>query len=382
MTTTELTIDCQFSGGNIIVDAIEGDVISLHQDPRDTPVDWFYWYFQNRGAAGSTLEFRFAASDAIGVRGPAVSTDNGKHWTWLGADAVKGQRFRFTFPHQPDAVHFSFTIPYLESHLSSFLTHHASNTNLQIDTLCRTGRGREVELLHLGQLDRSPAHRVLLTSRHHACESIASFSLEGLLEEVLAGQGPGQWLREHVEFLVIPFVDKDGVEDGDQGKRRDPHDHWEDYLAESMHPTVRAIRQLLPVWSSGRLHLALDFHCPWIRGKTHEVIHFVGTPDRENWRRVGDFCSILEQKCIGPLPYRAQNNLPFGAGWNNVGPPKSFERWAETLQGIRVSTVVEVPYANVEGAIVTPEAARALGRDLATALCQFLSSTEPDKDLL
>ena len=82
------------------------------------------------------------------------------------------------------------------------------------------------------------------------------------------------------------------------------------------------------------------------------------------------------------LPYRAQNNLPFGAGWNNVGPPKSFERWAETLQGIRVSTVVEVPYANVEGAIVTPEAARAFGRDLATALCQFLSSTEPDKDLL
>ncbi len=91
MTTTELTIDCQFPGGNIIVDAIEGDVISLHQDPRDTPFDWFYWYFQNRGAAGRTLEFRFAASDAIGVRGPAVSTDNGKYWTWLGQMPSRGR---------------------------------------------------------------------------------------------------------------------------------------------------------------------------------------------------------------------------------------------------------------------------------------------------
>ena len=30
----------------------------------------------------------------------------------------------------------------------------------------------------------------------------------------------GQWLREQVGFLVVPFIDKDGVEDDDQGKNR------------------------------------------------------------------------------------------------------------------------------------------------------------------
>jgi hypothetical protein len=32
-----------------------------------------------------------------------------------------------------------------------------------------------------------------------------------------------------VEFCIAPFMDKDGVEEGDQGKLRWPHDHWEDY---------------------------------------------------------------------------------------------------------------------------------------------------------
>ena len=373
MSSTELTIDSDFPGGNIIVDAIDGDVVSLHQDIRDTTVDWFYWYFRVRGAAGRTLEFRFTGSDAIGVRGPAVSIDDGEHWAWLDADAVQERKFSFAFPDNAEAVRFSFTIPYLEANLEAFLGPHASSSHLRIDTLCRTRQGRDVELLHLGQLGGSPDHRVLLLSRHHACESIATFSLEGLLEEVLAGQGPGQWLREHVEFLVIPFVDKDGVEEGDQGKRRGPHDHWEDYGDEGIYPTVGAIKRFVPNWSGRRLHFVLDFHCPSIRGGSHERIHFVGGPSQENWRRVERFCAILEKTRTGPLPYHIQNNLPYGAEWNiNYEPLKTSERWGESLPGVLGSSVVEIPYANVEGAIVTPEAARAFGRDLATALQQFL----------
>lgn len=373
MSSTELTIDCDFPGGNIILDAIDGDVVSLHQDIRDTTVDWFYWYFRVRGAAGRTLEFRFTGSDAIGVRGPAVSVEDGEHWVWLGADAVKDQRFFFTFPDKAEAVRFSFTIPYLEANLEAFLAPHASNPHLRTDTLCRTRRGRDIELLHLGQLGGSPDHRVLLLSRHHACESIATFGLEGLLQEVLAGHGPGKWMREHVEFLVIPFVDKDGVEEGDQGKRRRPHDHWEDYGEESIYPAVEAIKRLVPDWSEGLLHFVLDFHCPAIRGGSHEKIHFVGGPNQENWRRVERFCAILEKTRIGPLPYHSQNNLPYGAEWNiNYEPLKTSERWGENLPAVLSSSVVEIPYANVEGVMVTPDSARAFGRDVATALHQFL----------
>lgn len=373
MSGTAPTIDSNFPGGNIIVDSIEGDVVSLHQDLRDTTVDWFYWHFRVRGAADRTLAFRFTGSDAIGVRGPAVSMDDGGHWSWLGAEAVQGQGFSFTFPPQADSVHFSFTIPYLEAHLQAFLARYAGNPHLRVGTLCRTGKGRDVEMLHLGHLDGTPDRRVLLLGRHHACEAIATFGMEGLLEAVLAPQGPGEWLREHVEFLVIPFVDKDGVEEGDQGKRRRPHDHWEDYGEASIYPTVEAIQRYVTAWSQEKLHFVLDFHCPAIRGGSHERIHFVGGPDQENWQRVERFCTILEQTRRGPLPYQVQNNLPYGAEWNvDYGPLTTSERWGATLPGNWASTVVEIPYANVEGVMVTPESARAFGRDLATALHAFL----------
>jgi hypothetical protein len=373
MNAEGFSIDCDFPGGNIVVDGISGDVVDLHQDLRDTPIAWFYWYFRVRGAAGRTLTFRFTQSDAIGVRGPAVSTDGGAHWAWLGAEAVEGQSFRFTVPSPADDVRFSFTIPYLEAHLHAFLGRHAGSPYLRTGILCQTNKGRAAEFLKLGQVAGAPAHRVLLTARHHACESMATFSLEGLLEEVLAGAGSGRWLRENVEFLVIPFVDKDGVEDGDQGKRRNPYDHWEDYGDTSIYPTVRAIKQFVPQWAEGRLRFALDLHCPWIRGGSHEVIHFVGSPNQEHWRRVGRFCDILERVGAGPLPYHSRNNLPFGVAWNvEGGPARTFERWGESIPGVVVSTLVEIPYANVEGTIVTPESARAFGRDLAQALCEFL----------
>lgn len=45
-------VDCDFPGGNIVVDGIKDDTVFLHQDVRDTQGDWFYWYFRVRGAAG------------------------------------------------------------------------------------------------------------------------------------------------------------------------------------------------------------------------------------------------------------------------------------------------------------------------------------------
>ena len=52
-------VDAGFPGGNVIVDKIDGDAVSLHQDLRDTAGDWFYWQFRVRGAEGRTLTFQF-----------------------------------------------------------------------------------------------------------------------------------------------------------------------------------------------------------------------------------------------------------------------------------------------------------------------------------
>ncbi len=377
------TVDADFPGGNIVVERVSGDEVFVRQDLRDTRGDWFYWCFRVRGAAGRRLRFHFTRSNVIGVRGPAVSSDGGKTWAWLGRRAVRGNSFSFAFPEGADDVRFCLAMPYLESSLKAFLQRHARSSHLKVETLCRSRKGRDVELLRLGKLDGEPAHRVLLTARHHCCEMMASYALEGILAAVLAADADGQWFRRHVEFLVVPFADKDGVEDGDQGKNRKPRDHNRDYVGKSIHPEVAAIRRLVPQWSRGRLHFALDLHCPWIRGGYNEFVYFVGGPNEANWRRVQRFARILEGVRTGPLPYHTRNNLPFGKAWNtgkNYRGGKSFARWACEQPGIWLASSIEVPYANASGAAVTPAAARALGRDMAKALRRFLEQEQKKRE--
>lgn len=367
-------VDADFPGGNILFDKIEGDTVFLRQDLRDTAGNWFYWCFRIRGVVGRTLAFRFTDGNVIGVRGPAVSLDGGESWTWLGAAAVDGASFTYTFPASAGEVRFAFTMPYQEADLQEFLCKHENHPSLRVETLCRTAGGRDTERLRVGRLDGNADHRVLLTARHHCCETMASYVLEGVLATILNDEDDGVWLREHVEFLAVPFMDKDGVEAGDQGKNRKPHDHNRDYI-QKIYPSVQALAEYVPTWSDGRLRIALDLHCPSIRGPNNEVIYFVGGPDADIWKRVSRFAERLEELRRGPLVYRTADNLPFGKAWNTgMAAPnlKSFGLWAAELPGIEVAGTIETAYANASGSEVNADTARAFGRDLARAIRAYL----------
>jgi hypothetical protein len=369
----ELSVDCDYPGGNIIVERIEGNDIYVHQDLRDTQGDWFYWNFRVIGAADRTFTVHFTGSNVIGVRGPAVSSDRGRSWRWLGADSVRGQSFQYDAGGDEHEVRFCFAMPYVQSHLDAFLERHREHPGLRVESLCESNKGRDVERLHLGRLDGRAEHRVLITSRHHCCEMMASYALEGLLEAVLSDTNDGRWLREHVELLAVPFMDKDGVEDGDQGKNRKPRDHNRDYSGESIHPEVAALREFVPRWDAGRLRFALDMHDPWIRGDYNELIYLV--ENDHHTEHVRHFARLLEASRRGPLPFRAEDNLALGAAWNtpnNYRAGMTFSRWAASQPNIRFASTIEIPYANVSGEPVTPESARAFGADLAAALRLFL----------
>src|SRR5258706_4588854 len=145
-----LRIDADFPGGNIIVDKIDGDSVSLHQDLRDTAGDWFYWQFRVRGAQGRTVTFQFTKGNVIGVLGPALSVDGGETWSCLGKESVKDTAFTLAFTPGAKDVRFCVSIPYLEKDLKKFLTRHGSDPNLKIETHCETKKGRTVERLRVG----------------------------------------------------------------------------------------------------------------------------------------------------------------------------------------------------------------------------------------
>ncbi|MCL5280683.1 MAG: hypothetical protein M1376_12345 [Planctomycetes bacterium] len=376
-------VDANYPGGNIVVERIEGDTIHVRPDLRDTEGWWFYWSFRVRGAEGRTLTFRFGGPNPIGVRGPAVSTDRGRTWFWLGAEAVQDASFKYTFAAGAEEVRFSFGIPYQEQNLKEFLARYKGSPHVTAQELCKSEHGRSVERLHVGRLDGDVQYRVLVTARHHACEAMADYVMEGLLESVLADHEDGYWFRRNVEVLAIPFMDKDGVEEGDQGKNRKPRDHNRDYSGKSVHPSVAALRTFAPNWSNGKLKAAFDLHCPHIRGPHNEVIYIVGSDKERMWQQQREFGRLLETVQSGPLVCRASDNLPFGQAWNtgdNTGGNLSFGQWAGKLEGIGLEASLEFPYANAGGQTVTPDGARAFGRSLAKALRAYLERAAKEEE--
>ena len=373
-----LTVDCDIPAGNIVVENIEGDTVYARPDLRDTEGHWFYWCFRARGAGGRTLRCRLTSPNTLTEMGPAVSTDRGWTWSWAGPEAMSGWSFEYCVPAEADDVRFSMGMPYTDRNLAAFLERHGDTPHLESGELCRSRKGRPVRRLNFGCLDAEPAHRVLVTARHHCCEMMAGYALEGLVLGVLADDQVGRWMRRNVEFLAVPMVDTDGVEEGDQGKNRRPHDHGRDYGERSIYPETGAIRALVPQWSAGRLRVGLDLHCPWIRGEWNDIVYQVGARAEEAWREQQRFGNMLEQENAGPLPYRVADNLPFGEAWNtgsNYKEGRPFRPWLAEQPDVRLATSFEIPYAVAGGVEVNQQTARAFGRNLARALHRYLIET-------
>ncbi len=365
------TVDADFPGGNALIRQTGDNQFFVEPDMRDTKGWWFYWYFRVNAAAGQQITLEMDPKN-IGVAGPAISMDKGLSWQWLGIDQVKEGRFICSFPSNTQEIRFSFCMPYLQDNLQRFLDRHSQ---LRVETLTRSPKGSDVPAIFIDAVKQPAPLAMVITGRHHCCEMMASYTLEGLMDAILSTSKSAHWLRENVDFLFIPFMDLDGVKAGDQGKNRIPHDHNRDYSDAPLYPEVAAFQKLLPAWANGRPLLAFDLHCPYIRGGVSEALHFLEPQSRDQAAQLARFSSILEQVQQGPIRYQQSNNLLFGQDYNVL--PETQKRshcsgWIRSHPNCILATTLEVPYANASGHEVNTDSARAIGHDLAAACAAFL----------
>ena len=387
-------IDVDFPGGNVVVDSVSPDgLVKLRPDLRDTRGDWFYTAFRVRGAQGRTLRFEFDAPNRVGARGPAVSSDGGATWRWLSPTPdADSQRFEYAFGENETEVFFALSPLYTGANWDKFIAKYQGREGFTPFALCKARDGSDVRALAIAPTGAAAKYGVTLTARHHACEAMASFLLEGLIDEIMSDGPAGRTLREKCEFFVVPFVDAPGVEAGDQGKNREPHDHNRDY-AQAIYPSVRELKRYTAERFADKRVVFMDWHCPWIRGgKYNESIYSPETANEGMTKLLSQYSAYLEEAQSGKaLPYLASNNLPFGKEWNTAsnyeraeGEPVtlSSKHWAETLPNIFFSCGFELPYANAGGAEVTPDSAREFGRSAAQALAKLLDETEKQANKL
>lgn len=383
----EIQVDAQFPGGNITVDSIDEikNEIHIRPDLRDTDGDWFYFAFRVRGAEGRHIHFEFEPnSRRLGPLGPAVSSNEGKTWRFLSDKKIPDSSgFTYDFSSEEASVLFAHAIPYTQKNWEAFISEYRGRKELRLETLCKSRTGkRDAELLRISPKNPKARYFLAFTARHHACEVSASHVLEGVIQGLLADTAEGRWLRENTECVIIPFMDKDGVEDGDQGKNRHPHDHNRDYIQE-LYPTVKAFKQLIKTEPQGKKIVFVDMHSPYIREQEHEQIFSLGPEGdslKKHWNR---FRALLKKNQAGAaLAYDGSWDIPAGTGYNQAktftgdGTVLSATRWILGEKNVFCAFSMEYGYALCGGGVLTPENARELGRNIAKTWAQCLQEEE------
>jgi len=346
-----MRIHKDFAGGNIIVKSIQGDTVCLQNELRDTAEDWFYWAFCVEGAEGLTLTFKMQ-KNRLGYFGPAVSHDL-KKWHWL--DACDSDEFTYHFTEGEGKVYFAHNMLYHPDRFFDF----AKEKGLTVETLCTSKKGRNTPCVKIGEGKLS----IILTARHHACESTGNYVLEGVLDELVASP------IDDCTVFCVPFVDYDGVLDGDQGKSRAPHDQNRDYVPDekSFYAETDTIRRYA---DENGCNLAFDFHSPWHKGGRNDRV-FIVQNSLEKIDRFNLFGKILEDSITSQsLNYQKADDIAPFVEWNK--PSAQFSVYMTSKPECDIAFTLETAYFGTPDNKVSQDRLVELGHCFAKAIKDYI----------
>lgn len=369
-----MKIHSNFPGGNIKVLKVNRQHIQLEQEIRDSTQWWFYWSFCVKTPIACEFTFEFCNGDVIGPWGPAISFDR-IHWDWADRNSrISPSAFRYRFDGTEKEVYFCFSLPYQVQDLGRFCSKYAPLDYFKREVLTKSEKGRQVPLLIIGRPEAKKY--IFLSCRHHSCESVASYVLEGFLQHIVS-DGSSLLLQEY-QIHAAPFMDIDGVEEGDQGKSRDPHDHNRDYIKSPLYHSTSAWME----YARGKKpEIYIDLHCPFKWGEGDELssqrnnhVFFTkrSSPIKEEVEKLGALLSRISLKNPedSRVIFKPEYDISMGEDWFKPGAPTSSD-FFEKL-GARISTTCEYPYFGTEDSIITQQNSRAFGKDLAKALEEYV----------
>lgn len=349
-------IDTDYAGGNVLVNGINGDEVRVAPDLRDTDGFWFYYNFRVSGAEGRELTFRFD-KPIVSPFGPGISFD-GKTWRFLPERIVRTPNsFSFRFAEKEREVWFAFSLPYQWERLKTRLKDYRA---VAAEKLCLSEKGRTVYALSAGK----GKTKIVLSCRHHCCETTASYVLEGMLDGIDADVR----LREKFSFLILPFADLDGAEAGDQGKNRKPHDHNRDYTDNPLYNSVRAWSDAVRSFGP---RAALDLHSPWLWGDKDDHVSVIY--NRRAGNALDAFAELLG-KATQNSPFRHERawDIRWNVGWNtNKNGLEVSANDFYSRCGAEIACGIEIPYFGTE--LHGEDDFKRLGKDILTALDEYFA---------
>lgn len=359
---TDFSLDKNYPGGNYLLKNKENNTVSISTDRSDTSRDsWFYWNFKATSETERTVTFKLSGCDQVlSASGAAYSLDNGKNWDYLTESAYK-REFTYSFK-AGQTVWFAVTVPYQLSNLKTYLNTLSAYDRAEVSVLCTSEGGREVPLIRVGS--KTAPKAVVFTSRHHCCEATPSYMLEGLVDYLCSKTGMPDSIFDTYCFYIIPMVDIDGVENGDQGKDRIPHDHNRDY-DEGLYAPIRAIKALAETLD---IPFFMDLHCPMLQ--TDKPYLYYHEDDAET---ISAFSDLLVRQTANS---ESENPILFlgTTNFKDSNYTSCAKGYFYNIAGAPFSTTLEFPYTGRTNDVYTIQRMYNFGTDLGKTVETYLSN--------
>ncbi|MGD9497722.1 MAG: M14 family zinc carboxypeptidase [Armatimonadota bacterium] len=245
--------------------------VSFVSEPRTSPQPlWFH--VTVAGVGGAAVAFRWQNADiTLGARDelhllrPVLRADEGAWERCAGVEVDESpdgrQQVRFEHPGGADKVAAALCYPYAPQDLEATVA--AVGDLWEQAVIGATGEGRPLLRLRLaGASGAGTRPGLYLLARQHAGETPGSWVLDGILR-FLAGDDKGRELGQALDVWAVPFVDLDGVVNGDYGKDALPWDFNRAWEPLAMRPAVHALqRDLMRFAARTTPRLVIDLHAP------------------------------------------------------------------------------------------------------------------------
>lgn len=211
-----------------------------------------------------------------------------------------------TFKHDNDTIYFAHCYPYTYTDLCRYLDALESDpkkkNRMRRRTLCQTLAKNNVDVLTITTFNsdaESMKHRkgIVLSSRVHPGETCSSYMMKGIIDFLTGPSLHAKILRDNFEFKIIPFLNPDGVINGNSRCSLagvDLNRCWAD-PSKRQHPTVYHTKMLIKKMQEERdMFLVCDLH-----GHSRKKNVFMyGCSGKINDRlKERIFPSLLEKNC-------------------------------------------------------------------------------------
>lgn len=343
-------------------------VVRFLSEPRSSPQS-LWWHLEADNLQGKPVRFVWMNADhalgnanSLGNIRPVVRASGGG---WVRCPSVEvvtaddGRRelaFEHTRPSERVAA--AFCYPYCSDHFQLTL----DEAHLPApDIIGVTGEGRPLPRVRLGG---SGEAGVYLMARQHAGETPGSWVLDGLIR-ALAKDGLGG-----IDWWVVPFVDLDGVENGDYGKDAHPWDFNRAWEQMPMRPEVLSIQADLRRFAARHpKRLVIDLHAP---GHAEDGLWvFMPRSHRPPEQRAvsESVVTALASEFTEIEPSKLRRETNYASRW---GMDATATSWAWDHLDRTPAASIETSYQSLAGKGLDIDGYRDIGRRLVSVIGSYL----------